>query len=158
MDNILMMNKKVLRYAVYVQGADTVSSQEQLLQKYRDLIRKRHLADPDSFSFVRFYSDEGNGKQELQRLIEDCESGKVDIVLACSMLRFCRQITDTLAIVRRLRELSSPVGIWFDQDEIFTLDAAGDLFLNVLVLAAEEESRQKSARMTMGQPIRLRRM
>ena len=29
------------------------------------------------------------------------------------------------------------------------------LFLNVLVLAAEEESCRKSARMTMGQPIRL---
>ena len=158
MSDIHMLDRKVLRFAIYVRGADTVSSQEQLLQKYRDLIRERHLADPDSFSFVRFYSDEGNGNQELQRLIEDCESGKVDIVLTSSMLRFCRKITDTLSIVRRLRELPSPVGIWFDQDEIFTLDAKGDLFLNVLVLAAEEESRQKSARMTMGQPIRLKRM
>lgn len=154
MDNILMMDKKVLRYAVYVRGADTVSSQEQLLQKYRDSIRERRRADPDSFSFVRFYSDERNGNQELQRLIEDCESGKVDIVLACSMLRFCRKITDTLAIVRRLRELPSPVGIWFDQDEIFTLDAEGDLFLKVLVLAAEEESWQKSSRLIARQPVR----
>ena len=156
MDNIRMIDKKVLRFAIYTRGAD--SSHELLLQKYREIIRQRHLEDPDSFSYVRFYSDEGNGNQELQRLIEDCESGKVDIVLTSSMLRFCRKIQDTIDTAQRLRELPSPVGIWFDQDEVFTLDAKGDLFLKVLVLAADEESRQKSARMTMGQPIRLRRM
>lgn len=153
MDNILMIDKKVLRFAVYTRGAD--SSHELLLQKYREIIRQRHLTDPDTFSFVQFYDD---GDRELQRLIEDCENGKVDIVLTSSMLRFCRKIQDTIDTAQRLRKLPSPVGIWFDQDEIFTLDADGDLFLKVLVLAADEESRQKSARMNMGQPIRLKRM
>ena len=91
-------------------------------------------------------------------MIEDCESGKVDIVLTSSMTGFCRKIQDTIDTAQRLRKLPSPVGIWFDQDEVFTLDADGDLFLKVLVLAADEESRQKSARMNMGQPIRLKRM
>lgn len=153
MSDIHMLNRKVLRFAIYVRGTD--SSHEVLLRKYREIIRQRLLTDPDTFSFVRFYDD---GDRELQRLIEDCESGKVDIVLTSSMLRFCRKIQDTIDTAQRLRELPSPVGIWFDQDEVFTLDAKGDLFLKVLVLAADEESRQKSARMTMGQPIRLRRM
>lgn len=151
MDNILMIDKKVLRFAIYTRGAD--SSHELLLQKYREIIRQRHLTDPDSFSFVRFYDE-----CDVKRLIEDCESGKVDIVLTSSMTGFCRKIQDTIDTAQRLRKLPSPVGIWFDQDEVFTLDAKGDLFLKVLVLAADEESRQKSARMTMGQPIRLRRM
>ena len=151
MSSILMMDRKVLRFAIYVRGVD--SSREQLLQKYREIIRQRHLADPDSFSFVRFYDE-----CDVKRLIEDCESGKVDIILTASMTGFCRKIQDTIDTAQRLRKLPSPVGIWFDQDEIFTLDAEGDLFLKVLVLAAEEESRQKSARMNMGQPIRLKRM
>lgn len=129
MDNILMLDRKVLRFVVYVRGAD--SSHELLLRKYKEIIHQRHLADPKTFSFVRFY-DECDEGRELKRLINDCESGKVDIILTGSVINFCRKKQDTIDIARRLKELPNPVGIWFDRDGLFTLDG--------ITVVAEEES------------------
>lgn len=137
MSSILMLDRKILRFAIYVRGAD--SSHELLLRMYREIIRQRHLGDPETFSFVRFYSDEEDEDRELKRLIEDCESGKVDIILTGPMTDFCKNIEEILAIARKLRSLPNPVGIWFDRDGIFTLDDKGDLFLSILAVVTEEE-------------------
>ena len=41
MSDTLMMDRKTLRFAAYVRGADIVSSYETLLRKYKEIIQDR---------------------------------------------------------------------------------------------------------------------
>ncbi|MFQ7157741.1 MAG: recombinase family protein [Merdimonas faecis] len=51
---------------------------------------------------------------------------------------------DTLNCVRQLRQLSLPVGIYFEKENIDTLDATGELILTILSALAQDESRSIS--------------
>jgi len=71
-------------------------------------------------------------------------AGKIDYIMTKSISRFARNTVDTLNCVRQLRQLSPPVGILFEKENIDTLDAAGELILTILSALAQDESRSLS--------------
>lgn len=55
-----------------------------------------------------------------------------------------QNLLDTLNCVRQLRQLNPPVGIYFEKENIDTLDATGELILTILSALAQDESRSIS--------------
>ena len=74
--------------------------------------------------------------------MEECEKGRVDIILTKSISRFARNTLDLLESVRRLKGMG--VDVMFEKENISILSADGELMLTLLASFAEEESRSIS--------------
>lgn len=72
-------------------------------------------------------------------MIEDCEKGKIDIILVKSISRFARNTVDLLETVRHLKELG--IEVWFEKENINSMSSDGELMLSILASFAQEESR-----------------
>lgn len=91
---------------------------------------------------------ETNRRADFQRLVADCEQGKIDIVLCKSISRFARNTVDLLRTVRRLNELG--VEVRFEKENISSLSGEGELLLTILASFAQEESRSISENVKWG--------
>ena len=69
----------------------------------------------------------------MLQLIEDCRAGKVNLILAKSIARFARNVVDCLSIIEELRNLNPPVGVYFDESNLYTLDTTGALVLTIVI-------------------------
>ena len=77
-------------------------------------------------------------RNEFQRLLADCEAGKVEIILTKSISRFARNTVDLLSVVRHLKALG--VEVRFEKEHISSLTASGEVMLSILASFAQEES------------------
>ena len=97
-----------------------------------------------AMELVGIYGDKGRsglkraGRPGLQRLLEDCRAGKVQLILTKSISRFARNTAECAEMIRELRSLG--VNILFEEQDIDSQDTAGDLVLNIFAAIAEEES------------------
>ena len=132
-----------IRVAAYCRVSTDSSEQlvslEAQKQHYRTFIKK----NPE-WIFAGLYYDEGitgtkkDKRPALLRMIEDCENGKIDLIVTKSISRFARNTTDCLELVRKLAEIG--VYIFFERENINTKDMEGELMLTILSSFAEEES------------------
>ena len=83
-------------------------------------------------------------RTQFNRMMEDARAGKLDYIVSKSISRFARNTVDTLTCIRQLRQLDPPVGVFFEKENIDTLDASGELVLTILSALAQEESRSIS--------------
>jgi DNA invertase Pin-like site-specific DNA recombinase len=81
-------------------------------------------------------------RPEFQRLIAECQSGQVDMVITKSISRFARNTVTLLETVRDLKERG--VDVYFEEQNIHTESADGELMLTILASYAQEESRSVS--------------
>jgi len=81
-------------------------------------------------------------------MIEDCKAGKIDMIITKSISRFARNTLDTLTFVRLLKELG--VEVFFEKENIKTLDSKGEVLLSILSSLAQDESRSISENSTWG--------
>lgn len=94
------------------------------------------------------YADEGisgtstKKREQFKRMIQDCEDGKIDLVITKSISRFARNTQDCLEYSRRLKDLG--IGIYFEKENINTLEATGELLFTILSSLAQDESRSIS--------------
>ena len=79
-----------------------------------------------------------NNRPEFVRLLADCRAGKVDMIITKSLSRFARNTVTLLETVRDLKELG--VDVYFEEQNIHTLSADGELMLTLLASFAQEES------------------
>lgn len=82
-------------------------------------------------------------------MIEDALSGKIDLIITKSISRFARNTVDTLTTVRKLKEKG--VEVFFEKENIYTLDSKGELLITIMSSIAQEESRSISENVTWGQ-------
>ena len=132
--------------ALYVYLLDTERLQHSLsaqVSYYNDKIQK----NPE-WLFAGVYADNGISgtgtakREEFNRLLADCEAGKIDLVLTKSISRFARNTVDLLETVRHLKEIG--VEVWFERENIRSFDGDGELLLSILASFAQEESRSIS--------------
>jgi len=77
------------------------------------------------WEFAGVYADSGlsgtgtQWRDEFQRLLADCEAGKIDIVLTKSISRFARNTLDLLETVLHLKELGVEVRFEKEQSGAF---------------------------------------
>ena len=105
---------------------------------------------PD-IELVGVYADEGlsgtsmKNRNELQRLIQDCEHGKIDRVITKSVSRFARNTHDLLQTVRLLKSLG--VTVMFEEQGIDTAKLNSEMFLTFPGMIAQQESESISGNM-----------
>jgi len=139
----LPTRKRVAAYArVSEEKGRTLHSLSAQVSYYSTHIQKR-----PEWEYVGVYADSGetgtsSNRSEFQRLIADCESGKIDIVLTKTISRFARNTVDLLETVRRLRELG--VEVRFEEQNINSMSGDGELMMTILASFAQEESRSLS--------------
>lgn len=76
-------------------------------------------------------------------------SGKIDLILTKSVSRFARNTVDTLTYVRQLKDKG--VEVFFEKENIYTMDSKGELLITIMSSLAQEESRSISENVTWGQ-------
>ena len=87
-------------------------------------------------------------RSEFRRMLADCESGKIDIILTKSISRFARNTVDLLETVRHLKSLG--IEVRFEKEHINSLSEGGELMLSLLASFAQEESRSISENVKWG--------
>lgn len=102
------------------------------------------------WEFCGVYSDEAltgtkTDREGFQRLLDDCRAGKIDMVLTKSISRLARNTVTLLQAVRELKDLG--IDIYFEEQNIHTMSADGELLLTILASYAQEESRSVSDNM-----------
>ena len=135
------------RVAVYCRVSTLAEEQGSSYALQQSYYQRRILDDPE-MELAGVYGDRGASgrslkkRQGLQRLLEDCEAGKIDLILVKSISRFARNIKECIETIRRLRQLG--IGVCFEKEGLNTLDERADLLLNILATIAEEESNSLS--------------
>lgn len=99
--------KKVAAYArVSMESERLQHSLSAQVSHYSGLIQRN-----PAWEYAGVYADNGvtgtkaEAREEFNRMISDCEAGKIDIVLTKSISRFARNTVDLLNTVRHLKEL-----------------------------------------------------
>lgn len=132
-----------IRTAAYCRVSTDKETQDgsyELQESYfTDLIR----SNPD-MELVGVYGDKGKsglgtaGRPGLQKLMEDCRAGKVDMIITKSISRFARNVSDCAEMIWELRSLG--VNVFFEKENLNTDDKKCDLVINIFSAIAQEES------------------
>ena len=136
---VLPTRKKVAAYArVSVETERLHHSLSAQVSYYSELIQ----ANPE-WEYVGVYADDGitgtktSKREEFQRMLDDCEAGKIDIILTKSISRFARNTVDLLETVRHLKELG--IEVRFEKENINSLSGDGEVMMTLLASFAQEE-------------------
>ena len=135
----LERKKRVAAYARVSSGKDAMlHSLSSQIAYYSALIQKH-----GDWEYAGVYADEAmtgtkECRDEFQRLLADCRAGHIDLVLTKSISRFARNTVTLLETVRELKLLG--VDFFFEEQNIHTLSAEGELMMTILASYAQEES------------------
>ena len=152
-------HKRVAVYArVSTKSAEQVSSIENQTKYYTDKIE-----NTDNWELQEIYSDEGKSGTSMRKrlrfkqMIEDAGEKKMDLILCASVSRFARNVSDCIEQVRQLRTMnpSHPVGVYFETENIYTLDPDSNQMLTMHAMLADWESANKSRRMILSYDQRI---
>lgn len=90
----------------------------------------------------------GSARREFNRMIEDCRSHKVEIILTKSISRFGRDTVDTLEALKELRALY--VRVIFEQENPDTADTDSALMISIVESLAQAENESRSENIKWG--------
>ena len=113
-----------------------------------------YISSHEDWDFVGIYTDDGisatNTKKRdgFNRMVADALDGKIELIVTKSVSRFARNTVDSLVTVRMLKEKG--IEIYFEKENIWTLDAKGELLITIMSSLAQEESRSISENVTWG--------
>lgn len=147
--------RRVAGYArVSTDHEDQTTSYEAQVDYYTNYIKSR-----DDWEFVAIYTDEGisatntKKREGFKTMIADALAGKIDLIVTKSVSRFARNTVDSLTTVRKLKD--EGIEIYFEKENIWTLDSKGELLITIMSSLAQEESRSISENVTWGQRKRM---
>ncbi len=135
---------------VSTDSEEQFTSYEAQVDYYTTFIKSR-----EDWEFVRVYTDEGisgtntKKREGFKSMVEDALKGKIDLIVTKSVSRFARNTVDSLTTVRQLKEKG--IEIYFEKENIWTLDSKGELLITIMSSLAQEESRSISENVTWGQ-------
>ena len=146
----LKKRKRVAAYArVSVESEKMNHSLSAQVSYYSSLIQKNPEWEYAGVYADDFVSGTGTAKRdEFNRMLADCEAGKIDIVLVKSISRFARNTVDLLETVRHLKDIG--VEVRFEREHISSFSGDGELMLTILASFAQEESRSISDNVKWG--------
>ena len=142
-ENGEMAKLRVAPYArVSTDHEEQESSYEAQVKHFKQLIESH-----DDWELVDIYADPGiSGKNikrpNFQRLIDDCNKGKIDMIITKSVSRFARNTLDCVKTVRKLKEMG--IKVYFEKENLDTLHESSEFVLTIMASLAEEESRSIS--------------
>lgn len=135
--------KRVAAYARVSNGKDAMlHSLSAQISYYNNYIGSR-----GDWELAGIYADEAmtgtkEDRPQFQKMLADCRSGRIDMVITKSLTRLARNTVTLLETVRELKSLE--VDIYFEKENIHTIGTEGELMLTLLASFAQEESRSVS--------------
>ena len=95
------------------------------------------------WEYVGVYTDEAktgtkDSREGFQRLLADCKNGKVNHIITKSVSRFARNTVTLLETARELKNMG--ISVYFEEQNINTMTADGELMLTILASYAQAES------------------
>ena len=115
--------KPKLRVAAYCRVStdsdEQATSYEAQVEHYTDYIQK----NPE-WEFAGIFADDGisgtntKKREEFNRMIGECMTGQIDMIITKSISRFARNTLDCLKYIRQLKEKNIPV--YFEKEYIST--------------------------------------
>lgn len=142
-----------LRVTYYARvSSDTdeqLNSLDNQISYYENFIKKNK-----TWTFVPGYIDEGlsgistKKRKHFNEMIDDAKDGLFDLIITKEISRFARNTLDSLQYTREL--LSLGVGVFFQNDNINTLDEDAELRLTIMSSIAQDELRKLSSRIKFG--------
>jgi len=151
--------KRVAVYArVSTKSTEQVSSIENQTRYYTEKIEKT-----PNWEMQEIYSDEGISGVSIRkrpaflRMIDDATHKKMDLILCASVSRFARNMSECLDQLQLLKTKnpSHPVGVYFETENIYTLDPRSSDQLQIHAMLADWESANKSRRMILSYDQRI---
>lgn len=158
--------KGQLRVAAYCRVSTLMEEQELSFESQCQYYEKL-ICENSGMVLAGIYGDQGcsglhaESRPELQRLLQDCRAGKIDLILVKSISRFARNVMECMEMVEELKSLG--VVVDFGREGIRSDDVNFELVLKLLASAAQEESNSLSQAIRwsydrnaeLGQPTRV---
>ena len=148
--NIFELPLRVTYYTrVSTDSDEQINSLENQVNYYENYIKKNK-----NWTFVKGYVDEGisgistRKRDNFKQMIDDAESGKFDLIITKEITRFARNTVDSIQYTRDL--LSYGVFVFFQNDNINTVDEDSELRLTIMSGIAQDELRKLSSRVRFG--------
>ena len=142
-----------LRVTYYARvSSDTdeqLNSLDNQIAYYENFIKKNK-----AWTFVPGYIDEGlsgistKKRKHFNEMISDAKDDMFDLIITKEISRFARNTLDSLQYTRELLGLG--VGVFFQNDNINTLDEDAELRLTIMSSIAQDELRKLSSRVKFG--------
>ena len=145
--------KQKVRVAAYCRVSTDFEEQESSYETQVAHYTSYINGNPE-WEMVEVYADNGlsgtrTAKREaFNRMIADCEAGRIDMIITKSISRFARNTVDCLKYTRKLKELN--IAVFFEKENINTLDAKGEVLMTIMAALAQQESESLSANVRLG--------
>ena len=128
---------------------EQINSLENQVQYYTELIKSKK-----NWTFVPGYIDEGisgtstRHRDDFNRMIRDAKAGLFDFIITKEISRFSRSTLDSIKYTQELLDYN--VGVFFQNDNINTLDTDSEFRLVIMAGVAQDEVRKLSERLKFG--------
>lgn len=142
-----------LRVTYYARVSTDKEEQKNSLEN-QDIYYKNKILETPMWTLVHGYSDKGitgtstKKRRDFNDMIADGLNDMYDLILTKEVCRFARNTLDTLQLTRSL--LAKGKGVFFELDNINTLEQEGELRLTIMASLAQDESRRISERVKFG--------
>lgn len=93
-------------------------------------------------------SKTGSLRKEFNRLLEDCKSNKIDIVITKNISRFGRDTVEVLNAFNQLKAIG--VRVIFEQEDLDTNNTDADLMISIIESIAQAENEERSDNIRWG--------
>jgi|GEM_PF-4196083 len=120
------------------------------IQKYYNHLASEHR----SWEIVDSFIDEGKSTIGFKAMIKSAMTGAYDIIITPSFVRLNSPPIDIAETVKELKALEHPVGIYFEIEQVFTLEDTAQDKLDLMMLFTNWERENKTRAMMWKRKIK----
>ena len=145
--------KRKLQVAAYCRVSTEEEEQQSSYEAQCNYYTEKIMTNPD-WTMAGIFAEEGitgtstKKRDDFNRMIRKCRKKKIDLILTKSISRFARNTLDTIKYTRMLRAMG--IGIYFEKENINTLDMDSEMLITMLGAFAQAESESISRNVAWG--------
>ena len=145
--------KRKLQVAAYCRVSTEEEEQQSSYEAQCSYYTDKIMTNPE-WTMAGIFADEGitgtstKKREDFNRMIRKCKKGKINLILTKSISRFARNTLDTIKYTRMLRAMG--IGIYFEKENINTLDMDSEMLITMLGAFAQAESESISRNVAWG--------
>lgn len=144
--------KSEIRVAIYSRVSSNSMDQLNSLTAQISALT-RIVASVPKWLLVDIYIDiasskTGSSRKEFNRMLEDCKSKKLEIIITKNISRFGRDTVEVLEALHQLRLLG--IRVIFEQENLDTEDTDSDLMISIIEAIAQAENESRSDNIKWG--------
>jgi DNA invertase Pin-like site-specific DNA recombinase len=147
-----MPSKREKRVGIYCRVSTNSADQLKSLTAQVSALTRLTAVNP-KWLLVDVYIDiasskTGSSRKEFSRMLQDCKSRDIEIILTKSISRFGRDTVEILDALNQLRVLG--VRVIFEQEVLDTADTDNDLMISIIESIAQAENESRSDNIKWG--------